>query len=208
MHIDADDLSGGDAYRLLISMIQPRPIAWVGSRSIDGVDNLAPFSFFMGVGSAPPALAISVVRKGPGQLKDTAENILATGVFTVSIPSAEHRELVARSASAWPRGRSEFEALGIAVREGTKVAAPAPALARATAECTLMHSIEVGITRLMVGRIVAFHIDESVHVAGRRGNPQVDSEALDPLARLGGVDFGTVGERITHPTPPVPDEAG
>ena len=60
MHIDPQHLSTRHVYQLVTSMIQPRPIAWVGTRSLSGISNLAPFSYFMGVSSDPPALAISM----------------------------------------------------------------------------------------------------------------------------------------------------
>ena len=66
MEVLASALRGRELYRLLTSIIVPRPIAWVGTRSVQGVDNLAPFSFFMGVSSKPPAVAISVARDHDG----------------------------------------------------------------------------------------------------------------------------------------------
>ncbi len=206
MHIDPASLRGRHVYQLLISMIQPRPIAWVGSRSAAGVDNLAPFSYFMGVSSSPPALAISVARKGRDALKDTARNILDTGVFTVSIPSEDHVAAVAGSATSYPAGRSEFAALGLEAREGQVVAAPYPAVARATAECELWHANDLGTVHLLVGRIVAFHIDDALVERGSEGQPRIDGAALAPLARLGGATYGTVGRRFPHPTPAVPDD--
>ncbi len=204
MHIDPQHLSTRHVYQLVTSMIQPRPIAWVGTRSLSGISNLAPFSYFMGVSSDPPALAISIVRKGGGQLKDSAQNILDTHVFTVSIPSVAHIAAVAGSASGYPSDVSEFDALGLDSVQGTVVDAPYPALASATAECRLIHTHDLGTVHLLVGEIVAFHIADSVLTHGRDGQPLVDSAALAPLARLGGVEFAAVGERLVQPTPRVP----
>ena len=76
MLIDLSELDRRAAYRLLTSIIVPRPIAWVGTRSSEGVNNLAPFSFFNGVSTSPPIISVSVARAGRSGLKDTAKNIL------------------------------------------------------------------------------------------------------------------------------------
>lgn len=202
MELDVAKLPSRDVYRLLTSILVPRPIAWVGSQSHDGTPNLAPFSYFMGVGSDPPAVAISVALSR-GELKDTARNIMETGVFTVSIPSVDHVEAVATSAGGWPSSVSEFEQAGLTAVPGTWVDAPRPAEARATFECRRIHHHDVGHVRLIVGQIVGFHIDDAVVRGQADGKLRVDPDALAPLARLGGVSYSTLGDRIDKPTPKV-----
>ena len=198
MQIDAASLRGRALYRLMTSLIVPRPIAWVGTRSNSGQDNLAPFSFFMGVTSKPPSLAISVARAGRDQLKDTAQNILSTGDFTVSIPSVEHIERVARTAARW--SGSEFAAAGLTPVSGRFVQAPFPAEARATAECRLIHQHDLGTAHLLVGEILGFHLDDDI-VIEADGRLLADSVALDPLARLGGLDYAGLGGRLQQAVP-------
>ena len=178
MQIDASTLRGRALYRLMTSLIVPRPIAWVGTRSANGTENLAPFSFFMGVTSKPPSLAISVARAGRDKLKDTAENILSTGVFTVSIPSVGHIGQVAHTAAR--HAGSEFLASGLTPLPGRFVDAPFPAEARAVAECRLIHQHDLGTAHLLVGQILGFHLDDAV-VLEEDGPLLVDSVALDPL---------------------------
>ncbi|MGW2858048.1 flavin reductase, partial [Streptomyces sp. NPDC001215] len=60
MIIDAAELDGAHAYKLLIGSIIPRPMAWVSSVSWDGVANLAPISFFTAVGRKPPMVSITL----------------------------------------------------------------------------------------------------------------------------------------------------
>ena len=84
MQIDPRELKGSAAYSLFISTLVPRPIAWVSTLSPAGQPNLAPFSFFMGVTSDPPTLAVAIGRRR-GQLKDTARNLETRGEFVVNV---------------------------------------------------------------------------------------------------------------------------
>jgi len=197
--IDPGDHSSGDLYRLLISMIVPRPIAWVGSRGADGVDNLAPFSFFRGVGSKPPMIALSVARGSGGALKDTARNLLGSGEFTLSLPMVSEAALVAGSAAPLPAGVSEFAALGIDAVEGLRVAACRPAAAALSLECVVRHALDLDSTHLFVAEVLMFHVAPGLLEDDPR--PRVRDGATDPLARLGGADYAALGRRFSQPTP-------
>ena len=85
MKLDFDALSGSQAYQWMISMIVPRPIAWVSTISPEGVPNLAPFSFFNGITSRPPTLMFVPVTKHDGVPKDTLRNVEATKTFVVNL---------------------------------------------------------------------------------------------------------------------------
>lgn len=198
MRINPEDLRTRDLYRLLTSLIVPRPIAWVGTRSPAGVDNLAPFSYFMGVSSQPPAVAISVARRDrAGTLKDTAQNILDTRQFTVSLVGARLGQAMADTAAPWPSDVSEFEAAGVALRRGERVEAPMPDLAVASMECQLIHSHDLGSTHLLVGQVMCFHLADHALRTGQDGGPVADLDALDAISRLGGSDYAHVGERFS-----------
>ena len=203
MFVRATELNLKHAYQLMVSAIVPRPIAWVGTRSQAGEDNLAPFSYFMGVGSAPPTLAISVARHPDGSLKDTAQNIQSTGVFTVSIAHAAHGPEVVGSAARLPPEVSEFEAMGLTLCQGELVDAPRPAVAPVSMECRLFNHMDVGHTTLFVGEVLAFYLADAVVREGRDGNPTVDLAALKPLGRLGGRDYVVV-DATTHVVPKSP----
>ena len=199
VEIDAATLSVRDAYQLMTGTILPRPIAWAGTRSREGVDNLAPFSYFMGVGSKPPSLAISVSKArtpdGELRLKDTARNILATGAFTVSLVAAPDGPAMVRTSLDWPADHSEFDAAGLVALPATRVAACYPSVARAVMECQLLHQLDLGGTTLLVGEILLFRYADGV--LGADGLPQV--QALDPLARLGGTTYTTLGQVLDLP---------
>ena len=204
MEVLASALRGRELYRLLTSIIVPRPIAWVGTRSVQGVDNLAPFSFFMGVSSKPPAVAISVARAGRDRLKHTAQNILDTGVFTVSIPSTHHLEQVAGTAAQYPEAVSELEQWNLVARPGTQVDAPFPVQAGVALECRCIHTHDLGTTHLIVGEVLVFHIHDEL-VLQEEGRLLVDSRKLDPLARLGGIDYAGLGHPLQAVVPRVED---
>ena len=113
METDPATLSPPDAYRLLISCVVPRPIAWVSTVDAEGRANLAPFSFFAGVTSAPPIVMIGVGRSR-GARKDTAARKPApgtTGLYHVAIhvpDAAEFAYVLARLDSArYPHSPTE-----------------------------------------------------------------------------------------------------
>ena len=73
MQLDFSALTPTERYRWLTSTVTPRPIAWVSTRSREGISNLAPFSFFQVISSDPPTLLINIGLKD-GMPKDTARN--------------------------------------------------------------------------------------------------------------------------------------
>lgn len=192
MEIDPAALDKVAAYRLMTSILVPRPIAWVGSVDEAGRDNLAPFSYFMGVGSAPPMLAISVARGRRGMLKDTARNLLATGEFTVSIVERPLLEAANLSSGAWEE--SEFDVAGLERGRSSTIRAPYVSAARVAMECRLRHTLDLGQTHLFVGEVVRFHVDDALLHDGA-----VPPEAWQPMARLGGDHYATLGEILTLP---------
>jgi flavin reductase (DIM6/NTAB) family NADH-FMN oxidoreductase RutF len=206
MKIDPADLDPLAAYKLGVSVIVPRPIAWTGTRSVDGIDNLAPFSYFMGVSTRPPSIAISVARGRKGRLKDSAQNILDTGAFTVSIVPLSQAEAMNMCSAGWAPDISEFEACGLTPVTGERVDAPYPAEAKVSMECRLVHSHDMGTTHLLVGEVVLYHIDDAVAQRDKRGDVVADIEAMAAFGRLGGQTYAAVNEVFTLERPKVPDQ--
>lgn len=199
MHaIDPESLSGTEIYKLMTGAVVPRPVAWVGTRSSQGVMNLAPFSSFTFVCHDPPMLAIGIDarRAAFDGLKDTARNILDTGEFVVHM--ADHSQLAAVHASAQEVGAdvSETALLGLATVASVRIATPRLAAAPVAMECVLHQCIELGNqpNRLMIGRVLQYHVRESVLQEGR-----IDSALLDPICRLGGSWYGRLGEILPAP---------
>jgi flavin reductase (DIM6/NTAB) family NADH-FMN oxidoreductase RutF len=189
MFIDPPDLTPLEAYKLAISLIVPRPIAWVGSISPDGIENLAPFSFFMGVSTSPPSIAISVARGRGGVLKDTAVNILANRQFSVSMVPFSLAEPMVQTGVSLPPDVSEFEAVGLESVGCDTVLAPRPSAASVTMECRLVHAHDMGSTHLLVGEVSRYHLADEVMVTDEKGHRVADVEALEAIGRLGGTTY-------------------
>jgi len=193
MQLDPGSLDAEASYKLLVGFVVPRPIAWVTTLSADGVLNLAPFSAFTFVSPKPPMLAISVGQKA-GSYKDTARNILVTEEFVVHIADSSLIEPVHLSAVEHPPEISEVDHLGLATMPSTRVKVPRLAIAPIAAECRLRHCIEFGETRsrLLVGEVVMFHFRDGIVANGK-----IDTRALDPICRLGGPTYASLGEIVT-----------
>lgn len=197
MEIPASSLSMREAYGLLIASIVPRPVAWVSTRGTDGILNLAPFSFFMGVGSKPPMLAVSVGhrRRDP---KDTARNIRDTKEFVVNICTKElAHKMVQSSAEVGPEV-DEFTLAGLTPIPSTAIAVPGVKESPIRMECRL-HSIvdpAPNPVDLILGEIVHFHLNDSILTAG-----QPDPRKLDPICRLGQNDYASLSDIFSIPRP-------
>jgi flavin reductase (DIM6/NTAB) family NADH-FMN oxidoreductase RutF len=191
--LDPKTLPAEQAYRLLTGIVVPRPVAWVTTLSAAGTVNLAPFSAFTFVSPKPPMLAISVGRKA-SVYKDTARNILATEEFVVHIADQPLLEPLHQSSIEHPPEVSEVEALGLATHPSVHVKPPRLSAAPIAMECKLRHCIEFGETRsrLLVGEIVLFHFRD-----GLLNNGKIETKDLNPVCRLGGPRYATLGDIVT-----------
>ena len=193
MRIDPSELGAEQAYRLLTGIVVPRPIAWVSSLSETGGVNLAPFSTFTFVSPKPPMLAFSVGRRG-GVYKDTARNILKSEEYVVHIADTSLLEAVHESSIEFEPHVSEVEHLKLETAPSEKVAPPRLVDAPIAMECRLRQCLEFGDTRsrLIVGEVLAFHIRD-----GLVENGKIDTAALDPIARIAGPRYASLGEIVT-----------
>ncbi len=188
MEIPASSLSMREAYGLLIASIVPRPVAWVSTRAADGVLNLAPFSFFMGVGSKPPMLAVSVGQRR-GKPKDTAQNIRDTNEFVVNICTRSLADRMVQSSAEVGPDVDEFTLAGLTPIPSTAISAPGVKESPIRMECRL-HSIidpTPNPVDLILGEIVHFHLDDSILTASlpipASSTPSVASaKATTPLS--------------------------
>jgi flavin reductase (DIM6/NTAB) family NADH-FMN oxidoreductase RutF len=189
MQTDPDAISPRDAYRLMISCIIPRPIAFVTTLSREGVSNLAPFSFFNGVTADPPILSLSISTKRDGSKKDTWRNIEETGEFVVNVVVPELMDAVILGARELPHNESELDLAELATLPSVKIKPPRLADSPVQMECKLLKIVEVEDTGLILGRVVLFHAREEVVEGGR-----VDPRRLTFVGRLGGDSYCRVSD--------------
>lgn len=192
MEISADSLDAQATYKLLTGVVVPRPIAWVTTRSAQGVVNLAPFSCFTFVSNKPPMLGINVGRKA-GVMKDTGNNIHATGEFVVHIADENLIEPVHLSAVEHPPHVSEAELLGLQVTPSRKVRIPRLAAVPISMECRFHRAVAFGATgsEFIVGEVLVFHLRDGLYENGK-----VDTEKLRPICRIGGPNYAKLGEIV------------
>ena len=193
MRIDPAYLDPETAYRLITGIVVPRPIAWVTSLSASGVLNLAPFSAFTFVSPKPPMLAISVGRKG-GIYKDTAQNILNNEEYVVHIADSSLMNAVHESSTEHPPDVSEVDELRLSTLPGERIKVPRLVAAPIAMECRFRQCLEFGETRsrLIVGEVLVFHIRDQLLQNGK-----IETEALDPIARIAGPRYARLGEIVT-----------
>jgi flavin reductase (DIM6/NTAB) family NADH-FMN oxidoreductase RutF len=182
LDLDPAELGSG-IYPWLTSVVVPRPIAWVTTRSPEGIDNLAPHSFFTVAGINPPVVSFTSVGH-----KDSLRNVLAMREFVVSMCTEALTEKVNRTGTDFPKDVSEYDAAGLTREPSLRVAPPRVAESPVAIECRLVDTKEFGICTVVFGEVVHLAIDEAVL---RDGRPAID--LLRAVARLGADEWTTIG---------------
>ncbi|MDT0329396.1 flavin reductase family protein [Nocardiopsis lambiniae] len=180
-----EDLPGPAFYRMMTAVVVPRPIAWVSTTSPDGVDNLAPHSFFT-IACGDPAI-VQFTSMGR---KDSLRNVEATGEFVVNLASEPLWREVNATGTPYPPEVGEFDALGIGREASAVVRPPRVAASPVALECVLHSTVGLGTSTVVFGRVV--HVAADTAVLGEDGLPDVTR--LRPLARLGRNEWSTLGE--------------
>jgi flavin reductase (DIM6/NTAB) family NADH-FMN oxidoreductase RutF len=184
VHFDPQQMKTRAFYRVMNSVVVPRPIAWVCSRSAEGVVNLAPHSFYTVSCVDPPVVQFTSVGR-----KDSLRNVEATGEFTISLTPEPLFEQVNATSTDFPAGMSEPELCGVRMEPSDRVGVPRVAESPVALECTLHATMRFGDSTVVFGRVVRISAWET---AVRDGRPRI--EELRPLARLGGNEWSTIGD--------------
>jgi len=200
--MDISKLPAQEAYRLLVGAIVPRPIAWVSTISAAGITNLAPFSFFNGVCSNPPAVLFCPVTPADREAKDTLRNIRETRQFVVNIVTESNVAQANETSAPYPPDVSEFTAVGLTPLPSIVVRPPRVAESPIQFECELMQIVKVGEPRpgsgnIVIGRLVYAHIAEEAWDA----NHHIDLHKINPVSRLAGNDYAPVRDIFTLKRP-------
>jgi len=185
MEIDVKSLEPKEIYKLMTSIIVPRPIAWISTVSKDGVYNLAPFSYFAGISSDPPLLVVSIGSKSPGEKKDTWQNIEETGEFVINMVTEELINQMNITSLPFDKGVNEFEKAGLTPIPSSIVKPPRVKESPVNIECKKYQIIEIGRMGLIIGEILKVHIRDDI--LNEKG--YVDTKKLKIVGRLGGAEY-------------------
>ena len=191
LEIDPATTDERAVYRLLIGSVVLWPIGWASTVSATGVANLAPFSFFTVVCVSPPMISLTIMRKPDGSEKHTLKNARASGTFCFNVVTRPAWQEMVNSANGFPEDNSEFAETGLTPIPGVKVNAPRVKEAPIHFECKLERVLELGPKRqaLLIGEVVLIHVDPGVMTGG-----YIDMRKLDPVGRLNGFFYATLGE--------------
>lgn len=180
-----------DVYRLMTSLVIPRPIAWVSSLSGDGRRNLAPHSYFNVVAHDPPHVIFS-----SSGVKDTLRNIRETGEFVVNVVSMPLVDAMNLTSADFPPEEDEFQWADLPSAPSSRVRPPRVRDAPAHLECRCIQVVEAGNGHVVIGEVVHIHVSPGVWRDGG-----VDPRLLDPVCRLAGNGYARLGECFERPRP-------
>ncbi|MFN6995023.1 MAG: flavin reductase family protein [Aquincola tertiaricarbonis] len=193
MDIDFGQLDAYARYKLMASLIVPRPIALVTTLGADGTVNAAPFSMFNMVGEDPPIVMISINRLTDGQLKDTAANILARREFVVHITDEAMAGRMHACGDRLPPHESELAHAGLTPVPSRAVAPPRIAEAPVAFECMLHETMETPSRYVFIGRVVWLAAREGLIDTERW---RVRLQDYHPVGRFGASFYVTTRDRF------------
>lgn len=190
MKIDPNNLDERKNYKLLSSIVIPRPIAFITSLNDDLSLNGAPFSFFNVVSGKPPLISVSILRKN-GQMKDTSRNILNYKEFVVHLTTLENIEKVNLSAKEYMRNQSEIEELNFTTIESSNLKTPGVKDFKIRLEVKLIKHLtfkdnNIVAVDFFIGKVIMYHLTEDILL-----NNYIDYKKLQPVGRLAGNNYLT-----------------
>src|SRR5580658_5880238 len=203
LSLNPADCQPRQVYKLMTGIIVPRPVALVSTVDRNGVPNLAPFSFFTGVGSNPPTvLFCPVVRShsiAAGELPDlrtdTLRNVEETGEFVINVVSEAIAAAANQTAAEVPPEVDEFVLSGLTPLASDVVRPARVAESPAQMECRLLQVIytsrEPGGGVIVLGEIVRFHLRKNLP-----NDFRVDPAGLDAVGRMAGNTWARTRDRI------------
>lgn len=184
MELDLEGIHASRGYAMLVSLITPRPIAWVTTLNENGTVNAAPFSFFNALGGDPPIIGFAPGDRDDGTPKDTARNIRRTHEFVVNLVDEATAEAMNRTSASLPYGVSELETAGLTAVASSMVGPPRIGEAPASLECKEWGTLQIGRNRVVIGLVRRIHVrdalidpdklrirSEQLHVIGRMAAP-------------------------------------
>ena len=201
IYCDQSGVSWQDLYRLAISFVQPRPIAWVSSVSAGGVRNLAPFSFYNMVSANPPVVMFVPSIRRDGSEKDTLRNVSATGEFVIVTATEPLAEKMNRCSAEVGPEVDEFELAGLTPAPAKLVKPALVAESPVNLECRLLEikrfGDQPGAGCLVFGQVCAVHVDDEVLA----DDGLVDPRKLKAVGRMGRLTYTRTTDQFDLPRP-------
>ena len=201
MQYAAKDVSAHDRYKIMISFVLPRPIAWVTTLGPTGVVNAAPFSFFNIFAEDPPLCMFAINKRPDGRIKDTWANIQRTGEFVVNLTDEPMALKMHNSSGDFPPETGEPDYLGLKLAPSVDIAPPYLADAPWSMECKTWQVLNVKDDRqFIIGEGLRFHIrDELWDPKAMR----IHMDKYHPVGRMFADRYCRTDDRIEFPAPPV-----
>jgi flavin reductase (DIM6/NTAB) family NADH-FMN oxidoreductase RutF len=181
-------------YKLLTGIIIPRPIGWISTIDGNGINNLAPFSYFNMVSSDPPCVMFST-RRDNNKNKDTLNNVLQNGQFVVNLVTLDVVEQMNATSETVDAIVDEFELAKLTPIDSTSVKPKRVKESPIHLECEMIHHYfidnnEGGGAYIVIGKIITIHIDDTILMENNR----INLDVYKPVARLAGSYYSTLGE--------------
>ena len=198
MLFDFETLPASERYKLVVSTVVPRPVAWVVTQDTAGVVNAAPFSFFNAFADSPVVIGIGCGPKPSGATKDTLENIKATGQFVVCLVPHSHIHQMNATAIDFDAQIDELDEAGLTKIPSSKIKVPRIGESPVAMECETFQLVPVGHHTIVLGKVLAMHIhDEAVMDPVKN---YVDTPKLDLVGRMHGRGwYTTTRDRLEVP---------
>ena len=201
LHIDLDEITASERYKLLTALVIPRPIAWVTTSDFEGKTNAAPYSFFNIFGQDPAIIILGLEHKADGTAKDTENNINILNEFVVNLVSSDMLKNMVETAAFYAPEESEPDILGLSLTSSKKVKPPRLTDAPVAIECERMMSLSLSSERsILLGRAVGVFAKKGLIDAITLN---VDWSNDYPIARLFADQYAELGRirRYSIPKP-------
>ena len=190
-----------EAYSFMISLIVPRPVAFITSTSRDGIINAAPYSYFNGISSNPPLICVSIYNKPDNSKKDTLLNIIENGEFCINMVNDKMCSEVTVCGANFNRTVSEIDYTSLTTVPCVKLNTVRIHESPVSMEVKLKKIInDLGNFSLIIGEIILYHVkDEFID----KETGLFDYKKANIVGRLGSDDYGKIGEIISIERKPV-----